>query len=76
MSSVLFLTASAQEQDPDKDGARDVKAFFEVTVRQGPAAGVVAYGVLTLNVNPGNGNFTGSLTPAVTLETGRRLPLA
>ena len=73
MGSVLFMTASAQDQDKDKDGARGVKAFFEVTVRQGTSAGLVAYGVLTLNVNPGTGNFTGSLTPAVSLETGRPL---
>jgi hypothetical protein len=76
IGSVLFMTASAQDQDKDKDkdGAREVTAFFEVTVRQGPSAGLVAYGVLTLNVNPGTGNFTGSLTPAVSLETG--LPLS
>jgi hypothetical protein len=40
MGSVLFMTASAQDQDKDKDGARELKAFFEVTVRQGPSAPV------------------------------------
>jgi hypothetical protein len=48
-------------------------AFFQATVRQGPDAGLVAYGVLTLNVK-GDGNFTGTLTPAVSLETGLPFP--
>ena len=69
---VVFMNVRAQEQD--KDGARELKAFFEVTVRQGPDAGLVAYGVLTLHVGPGTGDFTGTLTPAVSVETGRLLP--
>ena len=46
---------------------------FQATVRQGPDAGLVAYGVLTLNLK-GDGNFTGTLTPAVSLETGLPFP--
>jgi hypothetical protein len=71
--SVLFMTARAQDHGQDKDGARELKALFEVTVRQGPSTGLVAYGELTLNVTPGTGNFTGSLTPAVSLDTGTPL---
>jgi hypothetical protein len=70
---VVFMTASAQDPDQDRDGTRQIKAFFEVTVRQGPSTGLVAYGVLTLNVNRGTGDFAGSLTPAVSVETGMPL---
>jgi hypothetical protein len=69
MGSVLLMTASAQEPD----GTRELKSFFQVTVRQGSSAGLVAYGVLTLNVNAETGNFTGTLTPAVGKDTGEPL---
>jgi len=64
--SVLFTTASV----PNQDGTAELKSFFKVTVRQGPDAGLVAYGILRLHVDPGTGDFTGKLTPAVSEETG------
>src|SRR5579864_7003339 len=58
--SVPLLTAAADERGE----THQLKTFFQVTVRQGPSAGLVASGVLTLNVKSGTGNFTGTLTPA------------
>ena len=68
MGSVLLMTARAQE--PDNNGGSELKSFFQVTVRQGPSTGLVAYGLLTMNVNAETGNFTGTLTPAVGKDTG------
>jgi hypothetical protein len=72
MGSVLLMTARAQE--PDNNGGSELKSFFQVTVRQGPSTGLVAYGVLTMNVNAETGDFTGTLTPAVGEDTGKPLP--
>lgn len=47
-----------------------LKTFFEVTIRQGPSAGLIAYGVLTLNLKSGTDNFTATLTPADDPDTG------
>src|SRR5580658_363631 len=65
--SCLSLTAATGD-------SQQLKAFFQATIRQGPDAGLVAYGVLTLHVDPASGNFTGTLTPAVRLETGLPFP--
>jgi hypothetical protein len=68
--SILSLTMAATAPS----ATQQLKAFFQATIRQGPDAGLVAYGVLTLQVDPRNGNFTGTLTPAVSLETGLPFP--
>jgi hypothetical protein len=65
--SCLSLAATSSD-------SQQLKAFFQATTRQGPDAGLVAYGVLTLQVDPRTGNFTGALTPAVSLETGLPFP--
>jgi hypothetical protein len=66
VSGLSFAAATGDSQQ--------LKAFFQATIRQGPDAGLVAYGVLTLHVDPASGNFTGTLTPAVSLETGLPFP--
>src|SRR5260370_34754679 len=58
--SVPLLTAAADE----RGDTRQLKTFFQITVREGPSAGVVGYCVLTLNLRSGSDNFTGTLTPA------------
>jgi len=58
ISSSLFVAA-----DDERGDTHELKTFFRVTVREGPSAGLVASGVLTLNVKSGTGNFTGTLTP-------------
>jgi len=68
MSVPLFTAAAAQPDDNHQ-----LKVFFQFTVREGPSAGLVAYGVLTLNLKSGSDNFTGTLTPAVDKNTGQLL---
>ncbi len=64
--SVPLLTAAADE----RGDTRQLKTFFQITVREGPSAGVVGYGVLTLNLRSGSDNFTGTLTPAEDPDVG------
>jgi hypothetical protein len=59
MSVPLFPAAADERGD-----TQQLKASFQVTVRQGPSAGLVANGLLTLNIHKPTGNFTGTLTPA------------
>ena len=68
MSVPLFTAAAAQPDD-----THQLKVFFQFTVREGPSAGLIAYGVLTLNLKSGSDNFTGTLTPAVDKSTGQLL---
>jgi len=67
--SVALFPAAADERT-DKRGIQELKTFFQVTLREGPSAGVVGYGVLTLNLRSGSDNFTGTLTPAEDPDTG------
>src|ERR1700730_10782175 len=71
LAMVLLLSCLSVAATSD---TQQLTAVFQATVRQGPDAGLVAYGVLTLQVDPGSGNFTGTLTPAVSLETGLPFP--
>jgi hypothetical protein len=68
--SILSLTMAATAPS----ATQQLKAFFQVTIRQGPDAGLVVFGALTLHVDPRTGNFTGTLTPVMNAETG--LPYA
>jgi N-acetylneuraminic acid mutarotase len=68
LMSLPLFTAVADERDTGQ-----LKIFFQVTIREGPSAGLVAYGVLTLNIKSGTDNFTGTLTPAVDKDTGEPL---
>jgi hypothetical protein len=70
----VLLVVSCLSFSAASNDSQQLKAFFQATIRQGPDAGLVAYGVLTLHVDPGDGNFTGTLTPAVSLETGLPFP--
>jgi hypothetical protein len=67
--SVALFPAAADER-ADKRGTQELKTFFQVTLREGPSAGVLGYGVLTLNLRSGSDNFTGTLTPAEDPDTG------
>jgi hypothetical protein len=66
LTSIPLVTAAADESG----NTQQLKTFFEVTIRQGPSAGVIGYGVLTLNLKSGTDNFTGTLTPAEDPDTG------
>ncbi len=68
--SIPLLIAAAEDRADDRGDTRQLKTFFEVTIRQGPSAGIVANGVLTLHVQPHSGNFTGTLTPGIDESTG------
>jgi hypothetical protein len=70
----MLLLVSGLSLAAASGGTQRLTAFFQATVRQGPDAGLAAYGVLTLQVDPGSGNFTGTLTPAVSLEIGLPFP--
>ena len=70
----MLLLVSGLSLAAASSDSQQLKAFFQATIRQGPDAGLVAYGVLTLQVDPRDGNFTGTLTPAVSLETGLPFP--
>jgi hypothetical protein len=65
MSVALFPTAADEPRE-----SQQLKIFFQVTIREGPSAGVVGYGVLTLNLRSRSDNFTGTLTPAEDPDTG------
>lgn len=65
MSVPLSAAAAGERGD-----TQQLKTFFQVTIRQGPSAGLVANGVLTLEIQTGTGNFTGTLTPAEAEGTG------
>lgn len=69
LMSVPLFTAAADE----RGDTRQLKVFFQFTVREGPSAGLVAYGVLTLDIKSGSDSFTGTLTPAVDTNTGEPL---
>lgn len=62
--SVPLFPAAADERADERGNTQQLKVSFQVTVRQGPSAGLVANGVLTLNIHTPTGNFTGTLTPA------------
>lgn len=68
LMSVVTFPAAADERGNEE--TQQLKVSFQVTIRQGPSAGLVANGVLTLNVESRIGNFTGTLTPAEAEGTG------
>jgi hypothetical protein len=53
---------------------RTLRQAFGYTILSGESAGHVYAGVLTLQINPKDGRFTGTLTPGIVQGTTTRLP--
>ena len=53
---------------------RTLRTAFGYTIQSGDSTGFAYVGVLTLQINPKDGQFTGTLTPGILEGTPNRLP--
>jgi hypothetical protein len=72
--STAWLAVVLQPRPAEAARRQAYRGAFRAQMHQGASAGLVVAGVLDLQINPSDGSFVGTVTPAIDHETGLTLP--